>query len=856
MPLGPAARRGAVALLAGVAGLLVAVPAARGPAGEGGGDAPTPFDGRSPRAPGGERVRVLVELERPPLGGRGAPGADDPARQRAYVRSLEREGRALRSALEARGVGLGDPVPLARVWNGFAATVRADDLPEVETLGLRAEPVRRFFPAVARARPLPRRVPARAGTRAARAPAVAVLDSGVDVRHPRLRGRVVAGFDAVRARERGAGVGEEHGTELAGVLLEELARSEAVLAVRVAGRAAGGVGAEAGTTDDLLLGLERAVDPDGDGDTDDALPVALVGVSAPYAGFAGAPDAEAAGAARRLGALVVAPAGNDGRRAGAFGTLGSPAAAPAALAVGAVPGSSSRGLDRVRLGIAAADGRALLAGTLLGGGRGRALSAPATGLAGASQADPARRGRALGTDPLEYFDVEARPRGRGRVVVVPAARRGERPALAARAAVAAAAGARALVVCDPGSGAVLRALPRGAAGATAVVGLRGEAARRALELTREDGARAYLSAPEPRRREGSAEPSWSQGPSYALAPKPDLAHDGVAEAARPGGGRALVTGTSVAAARVAAAAVALHRRYPTAEPEELAARLVGSARPAGPLLAAGAGIPDPARAAALPVHARPHLLALRRTGRALAAGRIVLRGPEALRAARGARVELEGGRAAARARRAEPGGGRTTARARRAELDAGSAARGRRAQLDAGSATLGNGGATVRLEAHPGGRGDRAVLEVELRGGRDLGPRPRTGAVRLGRLRIPLLLPPRPPPVRLGALRLTREDDRRGVRFELGAARRGPEGVRVEPVGRLVLELRSVAGARVRQLTPPGGARDLLPGEYAYALARDDLAALPPGRYVFHARARGPAGGAQAERRSEPFSAR
>ena len=71
-------------------------------------------------------------------------------------------------------------------------------------------------------------------------------------------------------------------------------------------------------SDQLIAGLERAVDPDGDGAADE-LAVALVGVAAPFDGFEAAPEATAAAAAGGLGTLVVAPAGNDGAAAGVYG---------------------------------------------------------------------------------------------------------------------------------------------------------------------------------------------------------------------------------------------------------------------------------------------------------------------------------------------------------------------------------------------------------------------------------------------------------------------------------------------------------------------------------------------------------
>src|SRR4051794_21046735 len=107
-----------------------------------GADSP-PFDGRSPLVPPGRETRVLVQLRRPALAELGYP----PPRQRAYVSSLRNEVRALRSALQAKGVALRKPVVFARVWNGFAAPVDTPDRPEIRAIGLRAEPVRRFYSA-------------------------------------------------------------------------------------------------------------------------------------------------------------------------------------------------------------------------------------------------------------------------------------------------------------------------------------------------------------------------------------------------------------------------------------------------------------------------------------------------------------------------------------------------------------------------------------------------------------------------------------------------------------------------------------------------------------------------------------
>jgi hypothetical protein len=117
--------------------------------------------------------------------------------------------------------------------------------------------------------------------------------------------------------------------------------------------------------------------------------------------------------------------------------------------------------------------------------------------------------------------------------------------------------------------------------------------------------------------------------------------------------------------------------------------------------------------------------------------------------------------------------------------------------------------------------------------------------------------PPRPPA--LGPLELQRRNGRvRGVRFSLGTFERGDPiagGTLVQLTERLSLTLIAARSGRVvRRLTPPRGARDLLPAEYAYTLPAGTLRALDDGRYAFRAVARSPRRGEPATQRSEPFS--
>jgi hypothetical protein len=139
-----------------------------------------------------------------------------------------------------------------------------------------------------------------------------------------------------------------------------------------------------------------------------------------------------------------------------------------------------------------------------------------------------------------------------------------------------------------------------------------------------------------------------------------------------------------------------------------------------------------------------------------------------------------------------------------------------------------------------------------------------TGTDRAGRpvLSRPFAVPGSDPaPLAVGALRLVRRDGEvTGVRFALGAFDRGEplgRGTAFQAVERLELELVRPDGTLVRRLTPPGGARQLLPAEYAYTLDRRTRRSLDAGRLRFEVRSRAPRqDGAATVRRSEPFSAR
>jgi hypothetical protein len=508
---------------------------------------PVPYDGRSPSQPGSPEERVLVELPRPALGERPDLATMDAAARRTYVDSLEQEVAALTSALRARGVRLRELVTFERAWHGFAATVRERDLPRLDSLGVRKRPVRRFYPALSEPVPSGRDRPVPAVP--AEAPEVAVLAGG-------LAGR--SGYDAVDRDadpSPGADPRDPARTERSGELLAGLlaGHGAAVRPVRISAlRSAPGLpgSEEFARTDELLDGLEHAVDPNGDGDPADHVPVALIGVNAPYAGFHDAPEAQAVDGARRLGTLVIAPAGEEGRAAGPYGTLGSPAAAAAAVSVAALSGP------------AGPPGAELVVG---------GAPLPAVLLAGTPPAGELRTaGPVEAVDPAVLL-AEGAPRLDGAMVVV---RAGANPP--AQVAAAAAAGAAAVVVADPRPGRTLAAVPLGRV-AVPVVGLTGPAAAAALDIA--PGTAAGLRRSPLADRAGAPcgqriSPFSSHGPAFSGAPKPELARFGCATL-----GGMLVAGSAVAAAQAAGDAA----RAKGGAGERRRALLAGADRPSGSL---------------------------------------------------------------------------------------------------------------------------------------------------------------------------------------------------------------------------------------------------------------------------------
>ncbi|MEW6583416.1 MAG: S8 family serine peptidase, partial [Actinomycetota bacterium] len=271
---------------------------------------------------------------------------------------------------------------------------------------------------------------------------VALIDTGIDTSHPWLGGGigptspVIGGVDLVDADGDPTGTteAEAHGTAMAGLVLRSPAlaglppeRVPRLLAYRVVED----VAVDGGTlplarSDRVLAAMERAVDPDGDGDPDDRADVVLLGVSRGFGGGGTDPVERAARAADRLGAIVVAPAGNEGATGAATGSIGGPAAAPTVLTVGALGADTSPRTARLEVKVGPAG--ASLEPLPLVGPAPPPAAAPVVVVSGVD-------GIASGATREEYLGPDGASRVQGAIAVV--GRGGATLAQKARAAAAA-----------------------------------------------------------------------------------------------------------------------------------------------------------------------------------------------------------------------------------------------------------------------------------------------------------------------------------------------------------------------------------------------------------------------------------
>jgi hypothetical protein len=316
----------------------------------------------SARTPVAVGPRMIVVMNAPSLAQRvqqaGGIASDDQERRWTAQALSAQQDVLLR--LDAKGIFVKPDMRFTRVLNGFAAPLDASTAAVLERMPQIAGVyrVRVAYPATLTSTPL-RAAALGAGLGAIRASlvgldgngiTVALLDTGVDVDAPYLHEHVLPGIDvaggAIDGREQKGpgGVVERHGTEMAGLVvgsgrdgISGVAPGATILPIRVGGwqRDASGRWGLFARTDQILAGLDRAVDPDGNGDAHDAARIALIPLAEPFGSFDDGPLARAAAGAAALGTLTIAPAGNDGRAGPAFGSLSGPGGAPAALTVAA-----------------------------------------------------------------------------------------------------------------------------------------------------------------------------------------------------------------------------------------------------------------------------------------------------------------------------------------------------------------------------------------------------------------------------------------------------------------------------------------------------------------------------------------
>ena len=520
------------------------------------------------------------------------------------------------ASVEPALLGLGATINFRyrAVVNGFGIRVPTGrlalvaELPEVKAI----YPVTYLAPAQdaavdPQAKPLPgapggsAAVPSASAAGSATDPAtIAMIDAGIQPAHPWLGGGIgpdrliVGGADFVNGN---AGpqasidgrFAEAHGTEVAGLVLRSAAlaglppeRVPRLLAYRVVAREfVDGRVRPLARTDRVLAALERAVDPNLDGNLDDRAEVILIGVARAFDGGGPDPIEAAAAAADAAGSLVVAPAGNDGPTFGAVGTVAGPAASDKVLTVGGIGAPVAPRTVDLQLAVGPAGAR--LGNLPLIGPSPPASALPVVVLAGVD-------GLTRGDEARDYADGEGNSRVAGAIAVV--GRGGG--TLAAKARTAAAAGALGLAVWDQDGPGLFPGIRAGADIPIPVVGL-GARQGQVLVEHPEFAARMIETT---ERSAAQVVPSFSsRGPTADGHLEPDLVAPAVdVETAFPGpDGEPLVarmSGTSAAAAQVAAMALRVRVDRPELSPSDVRSLFVQAAQPlpGTPLTDQGAGV--------------------------------------------------------------------------------------------------------------------------------------------------------------------------------------------------------------------------------------------------------------------------
>ncbi len=500
-------------------------------------------------------------------------------------------------------IGLGATINFRyrSVINGFAIRVPTGrlalvaELPEVKAI----YPVTYLTPAQANsadpaAQPLPAApaapstlpaVPPQEAAGAIDPPIIAMIDAGIQSSHPWLGGGIgpdrpiIGGIDHVNGNpgpeaSPQARFAEAHGTELAGLVLRSPAlqglapeATPRMLVHRVVAREfVDGRVRSLARSDRVLAALERAVDPNLDGQLTDRSEVILLGLANGFDSGGDDPLVAAVEAADAVGSLVVAPAGNDGPTFGAVGSVGGPAASDRVLTVGGM--SSGKTPRTASLELAVGPAAAALADVPL---MGPAPTGEELSFVVLANGDAVARGSEL----RDYVDSEGRSRVVGAIAIV--TRGGG--SVPQKAQAAAQAGARALIIWDQDGPGLFPGIRAGGDVPIPVIGVGSR--QGALLLERANLRGRIVEAPQTDTAPAVATFS-SRGPTASGRMKPDLIAPAVdVETAFPGvTGEARVanaSGTSAAAAQVAAMALRVRAQRPDLSTADVRSLMVQSA---------------------------------------------------------------------------------------------------------------------------------------------------------------------------------------------------------------------------------------------------------------------------------------
>ena len=529
-------------------------------------------------------LQVVVVLRAPAaveLVGNERPGA---AAAAAQSRDLQ--------ALRDRGLWIREQYRYTNAINGFSATVRPDQLGLIEAAPEVAAVyrVRRVYPAGIvdsglallgdAAKPLATGI-AQTGA----SETVALLDGPVDTTHPYLAASLVPGWNAIRGE---AALGSEpgataHATAMAGIAvgqggpagLHGVSQAK-LMPIQVLELQHGEL---MGTTATLLAGIDRALDPNGDGDLTDRAHVLLAPVAEPIAGFADSAETDAARGVEAAGSVFVSAAGNDGPTMARFGTIATPAASPFVLAIGASDGRAV--LPRVSVKVRIGEAERTVDAAPLAGALAPAadVTTPIVRITGPTRSDPSRAPGVAVTGVVEgdLRAVDGSSLVQGKAVLV---ERDGQPLLA-KALAATAAGASALVLYgdDPVAAGALGLDDRVTIPVVVIPQVTGVELAAGLALAVASDVRFSSSSVDANSQAGRIAPFSSYGLAFNDHVKPDLVAPGVAvTTSAPGGGYAAVSGTSVAAAQVAGAIAVLRAARPELTPAQVRGIVTSSAR--------------------------------------------------------------------------------------------------------------------------------------------------------------------------------------------------------------------------------------------------------------------------------------